>query len=403
MLFNINELIIFGLPIVFNINLVIPFVLVPLTVTITSYLAVLSGLVPVTVFDVHWTTPVLLSGYVATGSLAGSLLQLFNLILGTAIYTPFIILSQRRHNESVRRSIDTLAGMVKSGEAAGESPDLDSLTGTTGSVCKMLKSELKTDIHAGTIDVYYQPQVNYDGSVIGLEALLRWKYGDYGSLYPPLVGVLAEDAELSSSLAEFITEKACADMVKLKDLTDKGICVSVNYNPKQISDPLLAQRIRSILERHDLGPMQLGVEITEQSILYSSELINRQISALKQMGVSVIMDDFGMGHSSMSYLQHHHFDEVKLDGSLVKGLMSNERCREIITSIVYLSKSLGFSIMAEFVETEEQKELLHSLGCDQYQGWFYSPAVPFQEAVEFLKNSRRKADEESSELHQPGH
>ncbi len=149
--------------------------------------------------------------------------------------------------------------------------------------------------------------------------------------------------------------------------------------------------------------MQLGVEITEQSILYSSELINRQISALKQMGVSVIMDDFGMGHSSMSYLQHHHFDEVKLDGSLVKGLMSNERCREIITSIVYLSKSLGFSIMAEFVETEEQKELLHSLGCDQYQGWFYSPAVPFQEAVEFLKNSRRKADEESSELHQPGH
>ena len=107
--------------------------------------------------------------------------------------------------------------------------------------------------------------------------------------------------------------------------------------------------------------------------------------ALKEMGVSVIMDDFGMGHSSMSYLQHHHFDEVKLDGSLVKELLKNQRCREIISSIIYLSQSLDFSIMAEFVETKEQLELLHELGCDQYQGWYYSPAVPLEEAVEFIR------------------
>lgn len=331
----------------------------------------------------------MLSGYVATGSIAGSILQVFNLVLGTAIYAPFVILSQRRYNESINRSIDTLADMVKQSEAEGESPDLDILTGSCGSVCRMLKSELKSNIRTGEIDIYYQPQMHYDGSVIGLEALLRWKYGGYGSLYPPLVGVLAEDAELSGSLAEFITEKVCADMVKMKDVAAEGLCVSVNYNPKQISDPLLAERIRAILSRHDLGPMKLGVEITEQSILYSSALINRQIMALKDMGVSVIMDDFGMGHSSMSYLQHHHFDEVKLDGSLVKGLMDNPRCREIISSIVYLSKSLEFTIMAEFVETEEQKELLHELGCHQYQGWYYSPAVPLEEAMEFIRSKTR--------------
>lgn len=384
-LFNINELMIFGLPIVFNINLVIPFILVPLAVTCTSYLAVLSGLVPMTVHQVSWTTPVLLSGYVATGSPAGAILQLVNILLGIAIYAPFVFLQQRRYRESVKRSIDCLAEIVKKAEADGESPDLDSLTGEIGSVCRMLKAELKSDIRSGKIDIHYQPQVHYNGAVIGMEALLRWKYDDYGSLYPPLVGALAEDAELSGSLAQFITDKACADMERMKGELESGICVSVNYNPKQISDPLLIEGIRTIVSRYDLGTMKLGIEITEQSILSCSELINRQIMALKEMGVAVIMDDFGMGHSSMSYLQHHHFDEVKLDGSLVKELMINQRCREIISSIVYLSQSLHFSIMAEFVETKEQLELLHELGCDQYQGWYYSPAVPFEQAVEYIR------------------
>ena len=184
-----------------------------------------------------------------------------------------MLLQRRRYKESVKRSIDNLADIVKKAETEGEEPDLDSLTGQTGSVCRMLKAELKSDIRSGNIDIYYQPQVHYNGAVIGMEALLRWKYDDYGSLYPPLVGALAEDAELSGSLAEFITDKACADMERMKDEVPGGICVSVNYNPKQISDPMLIERIRTILSRYNLGSMKLGVEITEQSILSNSVLI----------------------------------------------------------------------------------------------------------------------------------
>lgn len=388
-LFNINEIMLFGLPVVLNVVMLVPFIVVPLVLTVASYLAILWGWVPHTIRHIDWTTPVFLGGYVATGSIAGSLLQAFNLIVGTAIYAPFVRLSQRRYDDSVKRGIDELTRVVKTAEADGAPPSLGVLGGSVGSVCKMLTSELRDDLRAGRLELYYQAQVRYDGTVAGFEALLRWKHPEYGFMYPPLVIALADEAAILGDLGDFITERACRDIERFDRETGAGLCVSINYSASQMSDPGLVGRVAAILAGHDLGRTRLGIEITEQSFLSSSESISERLTALKELGAAVILDDFGMGHSSLVYLQKNHFDEVKLDGSLVRGLVQNRRSGDIIASIVYLSRSLGFNVLAEFVDSEEQRRILHELGCDCYQGYYYSPAIPIDDAIAYLRRRNR--------------
>ena len=106
--------------------------------------------------------------------------------------------------------------------------------------------------------------------------------------------------------------------------------------------------------------------------------------AIKNLGVKLAMDDFGMGHSSLMYLKEYDFDTIKLDGSLVREILTNNNCRNIISSIVLLGKSLNYSVLAEYVEKEEQKRILHELGCEKYQGYLYSKAIPYQKLIKYI-------------------
>ncbi len=384
-LFNINEIIIYGLPIVLNMMMLIPFILVPLTVTLISYVAFRLGLVPPPIYHIEWTTPIFLSGFIATASIRGAILQGVNLIAGILIYAPFVKLNKRHYYDSVKQNIDKLTSIVKTAETDGIPPELRTLTGSLGSVYRMLTSELMSDLKNRKLELNYQPQVNYYGRVIGFEALLRWRVKDYGLIYPPLTIVLAEEANIMAELGDFITDQACSDIEKIADISHEDLCVSINFSASQISDPKLKTRVENILARHSLGGINLGIEITEQSFLASSELVRFQLESLKNLGIHIKLDDFGMGHSSLLYLQNNHFDEIKLDGSLVRELTENPRCSNIIASIVHLSQSLGFIVLAEFVDTEKQRQILHELGCDCYQGYYYSPALPLEEAIEYFK------------------
>lgn len=130
--------------------------------------------------------------------------------------------------------------------------------------------------------------------------------------------------------------------------------------------------------------MNLKIEITEQLTLTNSPRIVDQITAIKKLGVRLAMDDFGMGHSSLTYLREYDFDTIKLDGSLVRDISSKNSCRNIISSIVSLGKSLNYSVVAEYVENEEQRNILHELGCDNYQGYLYSMPVPCDEVIDYI-------------------
>lgn len=382
-LFNINEMLVFGIPIVFNYTMFIPFIITPIILTITSYIAMATGLVPCTVSAVEWTSPIFLSGYMATNSIRGSLLQLFNLCIGVMIYVPFIKISQNKYIHMFRHNIESLTNLIKKCELTGEIPNLLNHSGKIGSVAKMLASDLKFAMKKGEIEFFYQPQVNYEGNVIGAEALLRWKHSIGGFIYPPLVIMLAKEEGFLDELGKYIINKACVDLKKSEELLKNPIEFSVNISPDQLNNPKLPNQIKDIIDRNNINPSMLGIEITEQVALSGSQIIIDRINSIHNLGVKLIMDDFGMGHSSLIYLQNNKFDIVKLDGSLVKEILTNNRSSNIIMSIVNLSQNLDFDIIVEYVENLEQRDKLHALGCEIYQGYLYSKAIPFEDFIEY--------------------
>ncbi|HGM3506346.1 TPA: EAL domain-containing protein [Clostridioides difficile] len=382
-LFNINEMLVFGIPIVFNYIMFVPFVITPIILTITSYVAMSVGIVPCTVSAVEWTSPIFLSGYMATGSLRGSLLQLFNLCVGVIIYIPFIKMSQNRYTYMFKNNIENLTNLVKRYELTGEQPNLLNHNGKIGSISKMLASDLKFAMKREEIELFYQPQVNYNGDVVGAEGLLRWKHSIGGFIYPPLVIILAKEEGFLDELGEYIINKACVDLKKSEKLLRNPVKFSVNISPDQLDDPKLPEQIKNIINSNDINPSMLGIEITEQIALSGSQIIVERINAIHNLGIKLIMDDFGMGHSSLIYLQNNNFDIVKLDGSLVKEILTNKRSSEIIMTIVNLSKNLDFDIVVEYVENVDQRDKLYGLGCEIYQGYYYSKAIPFEEFIEY--------------------
>jgi lactose/cellobiose-specific phosphotransferase system IIC component len=384
LLFNINELIVFGLPIVLNPVFLIPFIGIPILLTIISYFAMVSGLVPLTSNTVEWTTPILLSGYVATGSIAGSLLQLFNFSLGVLIYAPFVrlleSLSKAQFNDNLERVYDA----YKQTEERGYPPSLLSRHDEIGNIAKYLAVELADDLHNGKINLYYQPQMDYHGNTFGIEALLRWKHETYGFIYPPLVIALADESHLIDTLGYWIFEKSCSDLAELRKSGLSDISLAVNVSAVQLENDDLIPQLKDILKRYEIPSHLLKIEITEQIALAGSQKIISQIDAIREMGVKLAMDDFGMGHSSLKYLKEYDFDTIKLDGSLVREVAANSNCRNIISSIVYLSKSLNCTVIAEYVEDEHQRAALYELGCEQYQGYLYSKPLPYEDLVGYL-------------------
>lgn len=159
--------------------------------------------------------------------------------------------------------------------------------------------------------------------------------------------------------------------------------ISFNITPDRLSDDRFVDQLREQQAQLDFGPHHLGVEITEQVALSSTDEMDKRLQVLRDCGLALIMDDFGMGHSSMLYLQNQPFQMVKLDGKLVRSLMENDRSSSIIASIAELSATLDFELLAEFVETAEQRERLAALGCRLYQGYLYSPALPLDEFMAF--------------------
>lgn len=388
-IFNINELIVFGVPIILNPAYAIPFLCTPLIMTVSSYLAMHAGLVPYTTSLVEWTTPVFLSGYISTGSVRGCLLQAFNLCIGVLCYVPFVKLAERVADAQMEETVKKVCAIVRHDEELGVTSALLSRHDDIGSMSRFLTADLEQDLRDERISLFYQPQVDYEGAVFGAEALLRWKPKNCGDfLYPPLVTALAEESKLIDKLGLSIFDTACGDLERLYALDYRAMTISVNISSLQLENASFAKNVARIIERHKIDPKDLKIEITEQLALSNGKRIVDQIKAINGLGLKLEMDDFGMGHSSLMYLKEYDFDTIKLDGSLVRDIRNNESCSDIISSIAALGKSLNYSVIAEYVESEEQRQMLHGLGCDKYQGYLYSPAIPFDKLVEYLASAK---------------
>lgn len=382
--FNINELVIFGFPVIFNPIMLIPFILTPMVLALISSISMMLGLVPYVTQSVEWTVPIILSGYQATGSISGAILQIVNVFIGTMIYIPFVRWSEQKQSKEFEASIHTMELDMQEGEKKDSIPAFLSDDYHDYFSAKTLTMDLQNAMHLNQLQLYYQVQMNANNQIYGVEALLRWNHPICGFISPALLISLANQGGFLDELGLYIIEKACRDAEQIDKLGIK-MNLSINISPKQLENESFVEDVLAIVKQYPLNHIELIFEVTERALLNTSRVIINRILELRNHGIKLSMDDFGMGHSSMTYLQENIFDEVKLDGSLVKHLTENDRTREIVMSITQMADKLNFSVVAEFVETEKQINILKSVGCTIYQGYYYAKAEPLDKFLQYCK------------------
>lgn len=388
-LFNINELLVFGIPIVLNPIYVIPFILTPIICYNVAYLATTIGWLPHIInSSVQWTTPILISGYQATGSVLGSLWQLFLVAIGVAVYIPFVWLDNKIIERNEKRNVDKLTEICRACEARGEEYSIQNEKHSLRFFEDDIAAKLYRDIRSENICLRYQPQVK-DGKIISAEALLRFRYNDERCLYPPLVIAIACKNDLFESLSQEIVKRAIRDLAEAqKVMPDFKIAVNLKLELVK-KNSFRSWLIRSVADS-GLTPHTFGVEITEDANISDAEAYSEVFGELRQAGIEIHMDDFSMGHTSITILQKNYFDYIKIDGNLIKQL-DNERIRSIVASIVKLGRELNFRVIAEYVETEKQRDILSDMGCDVFQGYLYYKDMSVGELTEILVSECKAA------------
>lgn len=383
-LFNISEIAVFGFPIIFNLTMLIPFILTPVILTLISASAIKTGLVPAVTQSVEWTIPVLLSGYQATGSVSGSLLQLFNLLVGVFIYMPFVRRSEKQETGKFKQAVRQMEQDMAAGERDGVIPAYLSHKYPYYYYAKTLSMDLTNAMKRGQLQLFYQPQISSQGELHGMEALLRWNHPVTGYIAPPVLIRLAHESGILNELGYSLLDRACLDAQVIQNSVSNNICLSINISPKQLQNPGFFDKTLEIVRQYPLERIHIVLEITERAAMELSAELKKKMEYMKEQGLEFSLDDFGMGHNSLVQLQEGCFNEVKIDGNLVSQLPNNKSTREIISGIVQMSQNLNCRTIAEFVETEEQRDMLLSLGCVIYQGYYYSKALPPEEFLEYI-------------------
>lgn len=254
---------------------------------------------------------------------------------------------------------------------------------------RSLELDIRQALAEGQMTLVYQPFVDLtEGRLIGCEALMRWTHPIRGMIPPSEFIPLAEEIGLISALGEWALREACAEAATWPP----GVKVAVNISPKQFKGHKLVQTVLGALARSGLAAERLELEITETVILEKTASCEDTLHRLRDLGVKIALDDFGIGYSSLSYLRAFPFDKIKIDGSFVHDVARKPDCRAIIRAVAELGASLGMTTVAEGVETEEQVEILARLGCRQVQGCLVSPPRPASEIAQMLPAQARRLD-----------
>ena len=248
-----------------------------------------------------------------------------------------------------------------------------------------LEVDLRHGLEHDEFRLHYQPQWDMAASrLMGWEALLRWNRPGRGEISPALFIPVAEETGLIGTLGEWVLEQACRDAATWCE-SQLGDCrLSVNISSRQFSQAGLDTAISAILERSGLAPQRLELEITESLLMEDPERAVAVLGRLKEQGIRIAIDDFGTGYSSLSYLRTFPIDRLKIDRSFVSSCLSDPGSAAIVRAIISLARSLGIRTIAEGVESEEQRQFLLSLGCDELQGYLLGAPMPLETIGAYL-------------------
>jgi diguanylate cyclase (GGDEF)-like protein/PAS domain S-box-containing protein len=243
----------------------------------------------------------------------------------------------------------------------------------------VLEEDLRLAIRDSQFSLYYQPQVE-GGKLIGTEALIRWNHSKRGLVMPGDFIELAERSGLIIPLGKWILEEACRQIAEWSGNQEfSRITVAVNISAHQFRQPDFVDQVLTTIERTGADPRRLDLELTETMMVDDIDNVIEKMNVLRAAGVLLSLDDFGTGYSSLTYLKRMPLDKLKIDQSFVRDILEEEHSKSIARIIIALGSSIGFSVIAEGVESHEQEILLTSLGCHLFQGYLYSQPLPLVE------------------------
>jgi diguanylate cyclase (GGDEF)-like protein len=252
----------------------------------------------------------------------------------------------------------------------------------------VMENELRKAIYRNEMLVYYQPRIDIrTGAIISMEALARWKKPDEGLVSPAEFIPVAEDSGLIIPIGEWILETACKQNKTWQKSGFPALDISVNISVKQFQHESFLATISDVLEKTSLDPRHLELEITENILMQDTENTIDTLNKLKSMGIRFAIDDFGVGYSSFNYLIRFPLDIIKIDISFIRNITERPEHAAIVKAIISMAHSLNLTVVAEGVETEQQLSMLQQFGCDEIQGYYYSPPVPDKEFTELLEKS----------------
>jgi diguanylate cyclase (GGDEF)-like protein/PAS domain S-box-containing protein len=242
-----------------------------------------------------------------------------------------------------------------------------------------LEEDIRQAIKNSQFVLYYQPQLDGVG-LIGAEALIRWMHPKRGLLTPGEFIALAEETALILPLGDWALETACAQIAAWANRADAAhISIAVNISARQFRQPGFVDKVLAALDRTGANPKNLKLELTESMLVENIDDIIAKMTELRSHGLGFSLDDFGTGYSSLAYLKRLPLDQLKIDSSFVRDILLDVGSRAIAQSVISLGRALGLSVIAECVETEEQRSYLSHLGCHAFQGYLFSRPLPLDE------------------------
>ena len=249
-----------------------------------------------------------------------------------------------------------------------------------------IEKELRVAIAQNELHLVYQPQIDSAGRCHSAEALLRWQHAKEGFIAPDIFIVTAEESGLILPLGEWVLDQACAQLRQWLDDGLKLDHLAINVSPRQFRQKNIIDIICRAIEKHAIDPSLLTLEITEGIVIDNIDDTIAKMSALKKIGIGIAIDDFGTGYSSLTYLKQLPLDQLKIDRSFVRDIIDDVNDAVIVETIIAMANHLGISIIAEGVETEQQRQFLMANGCKLFQGYYLSKPLTAGQFSTFLRN-----------------
>ncbi|OIQ73428.1 cyclic di-GMP phosphodiesterase Gmr [mine drainage metagenome] len=248
-----------------------------------------------------------------------------------------------------------------------------------------LEIDLRTAIEEKQFVLHYQPQVDSFGRTLGAEALVRWQHPEHGLVSPLMFIPMAEETGLILPIGQWVLEQACRQLAAWATRPQtEHLTLAVNVSVRQFGLPHFVDLVLATVAQTGARPERLKLELTESLLLENMQDMIVKMTALKATGIGFSLDDFGTGYSSLAYLKRLPLDQLKIDQSFVRDVLTDANDAAIAQMVIALAKTLGLAVIAEGVETEAQRDALSKLGCRAYQGYLFSKPLPLDEFEAFL-------------------